>query len=219
MRELKDNYWDWVSSQDQVDYTERDDFATIVKDCLEQLNPYLDKLIWVEANIIYLNKVYDINQTIVGNYLGISQFGVSKRLRKAIERLRVKMTCPEQDHEKARQELLPAFGEDFIGVAMSLYIFNTMSMTLTLYPEVTREEVLDRIEAFIRADGIASRGLGNLNRAQLKANPSYHETLANEAKIQDASTKYRDYFRLILDTTSIGEFVFNKQNRNKTWRD
>lgn len=223
MSEFKDNYWDWVSSQDRVDYTDRDDFATIVKDCLEQLNPYLDRLIWVEANIIYLNRVYDINQTIVGNYLGISQYGVSKRLRKAMERLQVKIKCPEKDYEKAKAGLLPAFGSDFIGVVMSLYIFNNLTMTLALYSNETKESVTDRLHAFIHIDEpnalLKVRGIAHLNPAQLKLSADYTDLLAHEAQIREASAKYRDYFQLILDTTSIGEFVFNKQNRNKTWRD
>lgn len=223
--EEPENFWDWVSIQVQQDYDDKEDFATLVKQSLDFLNPYLDRMIWVEANIIYLNKVYDISQTLVGDYLGISQFGVSKRARKGMERLKVKIKCPEQDYAKVRDDLVLVFGEDNVGIAMSLYVFNTLSMTQQLYSHHTKDYIVDTIEAFISAkdipieSAIKAHGLGGFNIAKLKRLPEYHAILANEQEIVEVSQKYGEYFRLILDTTGVGELVFNKQNRNRNWFD
>ena len=219
------NYWDWISIQDKQDYTDREDFASVAKDCLEQLTPMLDKMVWVDANIIYLNKVYDIPQHRIAEYLGISQYGVSKRLRKAMERLKVKVKCPEGDYLKAQRELGVAFGSS-LGEIMCLYLFNTLSMVSSLYGEKTKFETIDRAKAFIKAKdepikyAIIAHGLAHLNEAQLRISKDYDKILQNEAKIKAISQKYSEYFELVLETSAIGEFVFNKAKKNnQQWLD
>ena len=206
------NYWDWISIQDKQDYTDREDFASVAKDCLEQLTPMLDKMVWVDANIIYLNKVYDIPQHRIAEYLGISQYGVSKRLRKAMERLKVKVKCPEGDYLKAQRELGVAFG--------------SLSMVSSLYGEKTKFETIDRAKAFIKAKdepikyAIIAHGLAHLNEAQLRISKDYDKILQNEAQIKAISQKYSEYFELVLETSAIGEFVFNKAKKNnQQWLD
>lgn len=225
MADGKLDYWDFVSTQDRQDYTNREDFATLAKESLEFLNPYLDKMIWVEANIIYLNKVYDISQKLIGNYLNISQYGVSKRLNKAMERLKVKVKCPNNDYGAVRDELLLAFGERNISPAMCLYVFNNMTMAVAIEQEKLKDRIVAVIEAFINAKdnpikyATIAHGLDTLNQAQLNINKEYKRIIENKDKIRNISLKYGDYFQMILDSTGIGEFVFNKQNRNKRWFD
>lgn len=219
------NYWDFISAQDLIDYSDVDTLNSIAIDSFENLQPMLEDMTWVDANVLYLALIYEISQSQIGDYLGISQFGVSKRYRKALQRLKTKASRPSTDYAKVRDELLPVFGEDSIGIAMALYIFNNLNVTLTTYAYETKESVFEKVNAFISAkddpvnQAIIAHGLHHLNPAQLKQTQEFNDIQANEAKIVTASTKYGAYFKMILDTTSIGEAVFNKaKNADTKWK-
>lgn len=225
MQEPYINYWDFISTQDIIDYSDVDTLNSIAIDSFENLQPLLEDMTWVDANVLYLALIYEINQSQIGDYLGISQFGVSKRYRKALQRLKTKASRPESNYAKVRDELLPAFGEDSIGVAMSMYIFNNLNVTLTTYSHETKESVYIKIGAFVNVkdnpaqQAIIAHGLDHLNPAQLKQTQEFYDIQANTEQIITASTKYGAYFKMILETTSIGEAVFNKaKNADAKWK-
>lgn len=218
----KENYWDYISTQDLIDYTDRGDSTNeLMLQSLDFISPYLNELCWVDANILYL-QAYKIPQHSIAQYLNISQYGVSKRQRRAMERLKVKLSRPENDYNKAQRELTLAFGNN-ISEVMCLYMFNNISLVAHLYGNNARDEVIDRIEAFINAEALESilksYGLHNLNIAELKLKNEYSIITENIDRILVITKKYSKYFDMILKDSTIGEMVFNKMNRNKIWED
>lgn len=219
----KENYWDWVSTQDIQDYSNRDEsIQELMLQSIDYIMPYLDDLCWVDANIIYL-QAHKIPQHAIAKYLGISQYGVSKRYHRAMDRLKVKLSRPEANYSTAEQELALAFGKSK-GSIMCVYLFNNLSMVALLYGVKEKFDSIDRIKAFINAQNdfnqiLTAQKLQNLNIAELKRKQEYATIMESKDRILEIVAKYSKYFELVLKESSIGEVVFNKQNRNRNWNE
>lgn len=217
------NYWDWVSAQDQMDYTDVEDLKTLIQDCYEFLKPFLDRMVWVECNTIYLNQIHRISQTDVGNYLGISQYGVSKRLRTAIRRLKMKLKCPETDNIIARRELGYLFGDQYITQVMSYYIFNSnqVNRELEYSTPISLSNIVNILQMIISDPEkglLVSHYISHLPRQELESHPEYHKVqesvshTSSDTNIVLLAEKYLPYFQIIDEITTTGESVFKNED-------
>lgn len=209
---LESSYWDYVSSQDLMDYTDAEDMKSLIQSCYSFLEPFITRSVWVECNTILLNQIHNVSQNIIGDYLGISQYGVSKRLKVAIKRLKIKVRIPEQDTSIAKNELSKLFSEENLQIVMSYYLFNSKQFTCYLYnkPDLDIHKIVEILEKMItdRKTGILlGHGLKITDIGKPDAN--YILDQSRDVDVKDLAKKYVDYFREIAQNSTIGEARFN----------
>lgn len=81
----------------QTIQNEDDKLKDIIKENYEYLAPYINSLYYIEANILYLNYVHKVPQTVIADIFQMTQYGVSKRIVSALKRLSIFMSTPNQD--------------------------------------------------------------------------------------------------------------------------
>lgn len=210
------NYWDWVSAQEQRTDEDSEDFTEVLTEAYDTLKPALDSMVWPECNILYLNQIYRVPQRKIGEYIGLSQYGVSKRLRAAIRRLKMKLKCPEQNLTKVRQELSLFLSPANLHSAMSYYYFNSFQISVFLNTRIHLTQLTHILEQFNTdyADGL-KQGLQLTYKTniELSKNLQYQTQLNNKTEVLKIVNKYLPYFQAIKEITTVGESAFKNQER------
>lgn len=134
MEEISESaYWDYVSVQDQREGEES--IKDLLKEAYDFASPFLNNLISYEGDMVYLNLVSDVSQTNISDIYGLSQLGVSKRVRSGINKLKTIMSIPETDKNIVREHfqfLLPSSISVF---AILYYHYKTYSIVTDLMQE------------------------------------------------------------------------------------
>lgn len=135
MQEGKLDYWDWVSGQDIIDYSDvSESFSNLIKEQFEVIRPILLNMFWVETNAIYLNQIHNIPQLIIGQYaLGVSQLGVSKRIRAGKRRLQLYAIKPKDSIHIVREKITPYLTEQELQVVLVYYQFHNLILTANIF--------------------------------------------------------------------------------------
>lgn len=227
-----DNYWDWVSSQDLITPEDKEDIRTLIKDCFDFVKPYLDELMWVEANIIYLNYVHDVPQSTIANLIGITQLGVSKRLHSGIRKLKIVISRPTKDSREVLSFLRGFFSERDCNILLQYYFFKTYSLTSVMCGmSITgvRDIVLNCVKNMESLLNLQS-GDRNLFIRELKKcrgvefTPNSHinkETLDLISRIEDGELqeikvtldKYYTYLSMLTNCNSFGDYLFKRDEK------
>lgn len=217
MIESGGNYWDWVSAQEQITDEDVEDFGEILTEAYYTLKPHLDSMVWPECNILYLNQIYRIPQRKIGEYIGLSQYGVSKRLHSAIRRLKMKLKCPEHSLSTAKQELSTILSGGNLQTAVSYYYFNSLQVSTFLghYTVISKVTNILKTATTDPINGaLLGHNLHNLPKYQLNKNNEYFKIKNSKHTITKIANKYLPYFLAIKEITTVGESVFKNQERN-----
>lgn len=192
MQEGKLDYWDWVSSQDTLDVTDKEDITELLKECYEWIAPYLERMFWVDANVIYLNKIHRVPQRDIGGYLGISQLGVSKRIRSAMKKLKLRVKEPELDLTIVKDELAQILPPAHHSVAMLIYTYQCKSVVIRLL-QIRNKEYNRWIDEILR-----------------KIQEQYD-------KKHPIAVKYHEFFNMLnSDLVTVGDYLFKREDYSRS---
>lgn len=227
-----ENYWDWVSSQEIVTPEDKEDIRTLIKDCFDFVKPYLDELMWVEANIIYLNYVHDVPQSTIARMIGITQLGVSKRLHSGIRKLKIVISRPTKDSREVLEFFRGIYSDRDANILLQYYFFKTYSLTSVLCGiSITRvrEIVLDCVKRLKRLLEVQSCENSKLVKEIKKCRgvefiPTSHinkETLELIDRVMDGGAhefkeladKYHTYLSMLTSSNSFGDYLFKRDEK------
>lgn len=124
---MDNNYIDYLSTLPQEEAG--DTLKDLMRDNYEFFKHYIDELFHVEANYIYLNLVCGVSQTRIAEIIGVSQYGVSKRIASGLNKLSYLLKIPEKSKQVVKEdlyELLPLFEAD---VTFNYYFMKTYALT------------------------------------------------------------------------------------------
>lgn len=180
--EKKLDYWDWVSTQDQVELGSVETLQTLIKEHFDYIRPSLHKMFWLEANTIYLNQVYNIPQKVIGYYVNMSQLGISKRLHSGLKRLQIYFVKPKESMQQVRDDISSLLSPKELQVTLLYYQFHNLS-------------IVDRIVPY--------------NKKQLIA---IINAVIDILKEHEHTHKYAEFLRKLQDYETIGDYIFKKDD-------
>lgn len=144
----KDYLIDVASTVDTAD-TEDEKLKDIIKENYDYLAPYIDSLYYIEANIIYLNYVHNVPQSLIAEVFNMTQYGVSKRLMSALKRLSIFMSTPNSDtadNYDFLKKFLPNSRATAIVMFYSLKTVHTVSRVLRASNLTVTETINEAME-------------------------------------------------------------------------
>ncbi len=231
--------------EEKLDYLNnmsREDMGESLKDLMRDhyhlFKPYLEELFHVEANCIYLNTICGVSQTKIGESMGISQYGVSKRVRGGLAKLSHLLKIPEKDKEIVRNDFDLLIASNKSEVLFLYYFLRTFALTsrvLEIDPNIVNSMVLssmnkldnytkcDNINQFIKcyldAQEIKVKSIKELELkypdnfkvlSDLRDNPSLFENMKLKA------VRYHTYLTGIIDNSSYGDYTFKLFDKERT---
>lgn len=119
-------YWDQIST---VSHREAEEsIKDLFQSAFRFIEPFMTELFWIDQNFLYLNLVCGTPQQKIANMFGVSQLGVSKRVRSAIKKIRWKITKPEKDLNKLYDILWTILPADAVECMVMYYQYGTYSI-------------------------------------------------------------------------------------------
>jgi hypothetical protein len=124
---METSYIDYLSTLPQNEVGES--LKDLIRDNYDFFKHYLDELFHIEANYIYLNLVCGVSQTRIAEMIGVSQYGVSKRITAGLNKLSYLIRIPEKNRAVVKKDLsilLPTLEAD---VVFNYYFMKTYALT------------------------------------------------------------------------------------------
>jgi hypothetical protein len=234
---MDQNYLDYLANISTEDMGES--LRTLVKEYYDSFKPYLDELYHIEANYIYLNVVCGVPQVLIADTVGVSQYGVSKRVTGGFKKLEYLLKIPEKSRPIVSgdfEAILPPYMSETL---FSYYFLRTFALTarvLDLDPNVVNVTVseainyLDKyskcdtltqlIQVYLQSHGCTFKSLKDLEHNHpaeylqicfLRDNPDEAEMIPIKA------SRYKEYLSGLIKNSSYGDYTFKHldQQRNK----
>lgn len=233
---MDQSYLDYLSHISNQDMGES--LRTLVRDHFDSFKPYLDELYHVEANYIYLNVVCGVPQVLIADTVGVSQYGVSKRVTGGFKKLEYLLKIPEKNRvlvKKDFEDVLPPYMSETL---FNYYFLRTFALTarvLDLDPNVVNVTVSDAITYLDRY--AEARDLQDIIRIYLEAHncnfksiddlkakyPECYDMMVwmrdnpEEAEmIPVKASRYRDYLAGLIKNSSYGDYTFKRFDQDRT---
>lgn len=217
-----------------------DSLKDLMREHYELFKPYLEGLFHVEANCIYLNLVCGVSQTKIGDTMGISQYGVSKRVRGGLNKLSHLLKIPEKDRTVVRSdfnELLVSHKSEVLFLYYFLRTFALTARVLSIDPNIVNSMVLSsmsKLKAYSNCNNLNEFILAYLDAHELKIKsfkeleveyPAHFQFLSYlrdnpedyEIRVVN-SIRYHQYLEGLLENSSYGDYTFKlyDKERNKS---
>jgi len=218
-----DAFWNWVFSLTPTEGEES------IKDIFQSAFPFakhlLDDLYWVSANVIYANLVCGASQLSVGKILDMSQYGISKKVKSGIEKLRLVVIRPESDREILREDLYKMLPPNEVETLLIYYNTKTFSMTTKIIGNITEGAVRVRIMNSITKltavslapsidellSVIEKNGVHDFQKIKESIFIDEH----NAEIIQNMASRYIKYLEIVLSMNNYSDFMWKKMDGNR----
>jgi len=224
--EENNNYWDYISTLDNKEIEEP--LKELIKDAFKFFNPYLNELFYIEANYIYLNYVWDLPQALIGDLFGVSQYGVSKRIKSGVSKINTIFKRPENDRNTVRQDFKSLFPDEVVEIIVLYYFMKTFSLVVSLtdisYGNMRNKvnAVIKQLESYTEAKTVqeyikvyqeVNKGfIDKLYIDTLRANNSFY--LNEKVKTK----RYFDYLSELVTTHNYGDYLFKRDDDKRLKR-
>jgi hypothetical protein len=211
-------FWDYVSSMTQKQH--EDTIKDLFSASFHFIKPTLDRLCWIDSNYLYMNLVCGVSQVKIAEVFGVSQLGVSKRIRTAVRKIRNEFKKPEVDPNQVRRDLSMLVDRNYLETAVIYYQVKTFSVTSKIVGGVKEGSirirminVTDQLAVMSKMDDLKSlkeavRGVNPLKVNQvlqrLDSDPEFPDVFTSMA------FRYHEYFKVIMSMNYYSDFVFKK---------
>jgi len=218
---MQDNsYWDYVSVNKNEDYN-KEGVKDLVKDAFLTLVPYLNQLYWVDATVFYMNAYLDIPQVKIAEILGLSQFGVSKRYRSSIKKLKSVFNKPFRDIKVLIDRLGMLLPEDSVEKIILYYSFTTFSLSAKMSGDVSSSSVVLKINRII--DTLVEYAEAGTKEQFLSLVKKYKPNITDEElknlnwKVYYTTVvKLLKYIDVLKSTHSYGSYIFKINDKKRS---
>lgn len=225
---MEEEHLDYLANMNRAEMG--DSLKDLMRDHYDLFKPYLGELFHVEANCIYLNLICGVSQTKIGESMGISQYGVSKRVRGGLNKLTHLLKIPERDRTVVRYDFNELLSESKAEILFLYYFLRTFALTarvLGVDPNIVNSVVLasiaklkvyaqcnslqDFMVCYIEAHEINVGSFRQLERVY----PHHHRFLSSIKESPDLyelsvvkAIRYSNYLEGLLDSSSYGDYTF-----------
>lgn len=221
------NYWDWVSTQD-INTDGKFLMKDLIKDAYSVALPLIQSLMYIESDFIYLNLVCGIPQDTIAKMYGLSQLGVSKRVRSGIKKMKDLLYIPEKNSQvivKDFYNLLPQRCREVAFLYYKTRVYSVTAQIMVEKPAKIRKIIKDTIkilETFISSKGKISARLNENPYKEYADKKDYREKLKDDEFRENEIIKaqrYLDYFKKIQAQYNYGNYHFKAQSRDFVRKD
>lgn len=233
---MDDSYIDYLANINNSELGES--LKDLMRDYYEFFMPYLDELYHVEANFIYLNMICGVSQARIASIVGISQYGVSKRVKAGLNKLTNLIKIPEKDKKRVRYDLEFLLPLDQSELIFNYYFFRTFALTGRMLgldsslvnsqvdkivKALRQYEVCDNLKSFI-ATYINTHGLKGKTFTWIKQEQPlhYHRMMQIRDGLEDyklmsaQARRYATYLDSLVHISSYGDYTFKLYDRDRT---
>lgn len=220
------NYWDYVSTLDNKDIEEP--LRELVKDAFKFFNPYLNELFYIEANYIYLNYVWDLPQALIGDLFGVSQYGVSKRIKSGVSKINTIFKRPENDRNIVRRDFSNFIADDLVELIVLYYFMKTFSLVVSLidisYGNMRNKvnTVIRQLESYTEAKTVQEYikvyqevNKGFIDKLYLDTLRADHNFFLNE---RVKAERYYNYLNELIQSHNYGDYLFKRDDGKRLER-
>lgn len=197
------NYWDYISVCDQREGVET--LKDLAKDSFPLFKTYLDELYYIEANFIYMNLVLDIPQQTIAGLFGVSQLGVSKRVRGGVKKIQTTLKKPEQNRNRIRKDLELIVPKCHLEIAVLYYQMKTFSLVSDV-TRVSNSGVKNKINNILDSMKILSNGDEETVRRIYRK--MHSRNCEDWMLVSDTADRYYKYFNILLSSYNYGDYIF-----------
>lgn len=232
---METHYIDYLSTlpQDEMGDTLKD----LMRDNYEFFKHYLDELYHVESNYIYLNLVCGVSQTRIGKMVGVSQYGVSKRISSGLNKLSYLLKIPEKNKSIVKQDLdmlLPLLEADIL---FNYYFLKTYALTgrvMNIDHNLVNNLVTSGIQILVRLSESDSLGkfisiyleshkitFKSINDLKVKYPYIYNKIIhikdnPDELEMNKLkASRYHNYLKGLLKISSYGDYTFKMYDKER----
>lgn len=216
------NYLDYVSTQDII--TEgKVTVKDLIKDAYDMALPLIHRLMYIEADFIYLNLVCGVPQTTIAEIYGLSQLGVSKRVRGGVKKLKQLLEVPETNIEIVKSDFYNLLPKRCREVALLYYKSKMFIHVSTLIGEPAPkirsivQDSIDILDRFIQSKGKDCARLTENPYDEYKDKQAYRQLLKDPDELDTEILKaerYSAYFKDITKQFNYGNFHFKAASRD-----
>lgn len=125
---MEQHYMDYISVNGTSNELNKEDIKDLFNSSIDIVNPILDNIYWLDAICSFLNLSNKVPQTKIANMIGMSQLGVSKRMRASIKKMRQYLMKPEADSTIVKSDLENIIPIDKMEVFLMYYNIGSFSM-------------------------------------------------------------------------------------------
>jgi len=224
--EENNNYWDYISTLDNADMEEP--LKELIKEAFKFFNPYLNELFYIEANYIYLNYVWDLPQALIGDLFGVSQYGVSKRIKSGVGKINTIFKRPENDRNIVRQDFKSLLPDEVVELVVLYYFLKTFSLVVSLtdisYGNMRNKinSIIEHLKSYTEAKTVQEyiKVYQEVNKGFI--DKLYIDTLrANDMFFRNEQVKtkrYYDYLSELITSHNYGDYLFKRDDDKRLKR-
>jgi len=222
--EENNGYWDYISTLDSKDIEEP--LKELIKDSFVFFNPYLNELFYIEANYIYLNYVWDIPQAKIGDLFGVSQYGVSKRIKSGLKKINTIFKRPENDRNIVRNDFASILPKDLVEISVLYYFLKTFSLVSNIV-DISYGNMRNKINYVLQIlekyKGCNQQEYKKYYKELLgsKADELYINLLEDEHFYKNELVKverYYDYMKELSESYNYGDYLFKRDDNKRLER-
>lgn len=188
-------FWDAVSTMTPKESEES--IKDLFSSAFRFAEPYISELFWVDQNFMYLNLVCGTPQHKIAEMFGVSQIGVSKRVRSSIKKIKWIILKPEKNIEIVSDYLSLFLSNESLEVAILYYQYGTYSVVskLSLARDFNIRNSISRTINIMNsiAKSISPNDVIELIKKNSTSNLDFHKKLAGFNDIG------YDYYKVKID--------------------
>ena len=199
------------------------DCGETIKDLLREtfhfIRPSLEELYWVDFNVLYLNKVCGVPQIKVADIMGMSQLGVSKRVRTSVVKVRNLIKRPESDILRVRKDFQMLLAPSLVETLVLYYQVKTFSVVSRILGGVKEGAVRVRVTQALSQlrDLVSQESRPKFLQTLRSIRPQRYDALEEQWKLDPQETydllstlarRYLDYLELVFKTGYYSDYVF-----------
>jgi DNA-directed RNA polymerase specialized sigma24 family protein len=213
------HYWDYVSVCEQAEGNET--IKDLLKEAYDFASPFLNNLLSYEGDMVYMNLVSDVPQTVIADVFGLSQLGVSKRVRGGISKLKSVMQVPETNRVMVKEHLSFMLPSDFSPSFILYYHYKTFSLVADLLQVSSSNirnwvnvslQILKEISEVKNQKEFVSVMIRNMSYDYEKDYSKFEAMKsADFSYYQYQAEKYYTYIEGIIEQSNYGDYIFKAE--------
>ncbi len=217
-------FWDQVSTMTPKESEET--IKDLFSSAFRFAESYISELFWVDQNFLYLNLVCNTPQHQIAQMFGVSQIGVSKRVRSSVKKIKWVILKPEKNVEKLMDNLSFFLSHNHLEAAVLYYQYGTYSIVsklIAIEDFNVRNSVTKSIQLMSQISKMKSPDeMYPLIKKSSSTTLEFHQKI-NKFKEKDFDSylvkinQYLQYFEGIQKHFSYANYAWKVYDRRRSW--
>lgn len=209
---MEQHYIDYISVNKSDNELNKEDIKDLFSSSIDIVNPILDNIYWLDAICSFLNLSNKVSQTKIAKMIGMSQLGVSKRMRASIKKMKQYLMKPEVDSMIIKADLETIIPIDKMEVFLMYYNIGSFSMVSKIINHKNGSVRNNIVIIMVMFDNILSSTnnqefLSSLDYSFVAYHKEAMLTNRNHTiEVKNTVKRYYDYINIIMKSTNYSTY-------------